>query len=521
MARRGKATPIGAEKDYDERLYRRGPGGLGRATVGLIMALVIALGTYLAFTKDIPFVGAPYEAKAVFENAANIRTTSPVRIAGVNVGEVTAVEPKGEMTEVTFSVDEEGLPLHTDTAVEIRPRLFLEGNFFLDVRSGSPSAPELRSGGTIPVTQTSTAVQLDQVLTALQAPERENLKQLLEGYGTALNHRPTAAEDRGQDPDVQGESAAEAINDSFQYGAAAGRSTAIVNEALLGTEPHDLSRLITAQRRIFAALLSREEQLKDLITNFNITTRALAAESGNLSATVRELAPTLEEARPSLAHLSDALPPLRAFARELEPSISELPSTIEAADPWLGQTRKLLRGRELGGLAHLLREGTPNLARVTSASIGLFRETGLLSRCATEVLLPTGDVVIDSAGGAYPFSTGQPNYRDFFYSAIDLGGAGQSFDGNGTYVRLQVGGGPQFVQADNPGGGFQNETVYARTIAPPDGTRPQIQQGKPPFKPGFACHRSPIPDINGVSGTDAPGDVGPPMPEAIPPPPGP
>ena len=142
------------------------------------------------------------------------------------------------------------------------------------------------------------AVQLDQVLTTLQKPDRENLSEFLEGFGTGLTHEPTAEEDRTQDPAVQG--AAVALNDAFRYGGDAGRTAAIVNEALLGQEPHDLSRLVASQRRIFGALLSREEQLKDLITNFNITTGALAAESENLSATVRELAPTLEQADPAL-----------------------------------------------------------------------------------------------------------------------------------------------------------------------------------------------------------------------------
>ena len=77
--------------------------------------------------------------------------------------------PTATGAKVTFTVDEEGQPIHADAEVEIRPRLFLEGNFFLDLRPGSPSAPELADGGTIPLTQTATAVQLDEVLTALQS----------------------------------------------------------------------------------------------------------------------------------------------------------------------------------------------------------------------------------------------------------------------------------------------------------------------------------------------------------------
>jgi phospholipid/cholesterol/gamma-HCH transport system substrate-binding protein len=517
MAREPAQPKIGAEKEYDERLYRRGPRGLSRIAVGAIMVALIVIGTYLAFAKSIPFVSKGYEAKAVFENAATLRKTSPVRIAGVNVGEVTSVEADGDTTEVTFTVEDGGLPLHTDATIDIRPRLFLEGNFFLDTHPGSPSAPELPDGGTIPVTQTSTAVQLDQVLTTLQKPDRENLSRFLEGFGTGLNHKPTAQEDQTQDPDVQGESGAEAVNDSFTYGGPAGRDSAIVNEALLGTEPHDLSRLIQGNRRIFGALLSREEQLKDLITNFNTFAGALATESENLGATVRELAPTLEIAQPSLRHLSESLPPLRGFARALEPSIAELPGTIDAASPWLRQTGKLVRKRELGGLARILRQAEPSLASATNTAIGLLRQNGLFARCGSEVLVPTGNIVIDNAGGAYPFSTGQPNFREFFYTAAQQAGTSSNFDGNGSYLRVQPGGGAVMTRTTNPGGGVQNDSLFSPTIAAPLGTRPNLSVSpKPPFRTDVACHRNAVPDLNGTGGGAVPGRVGPPQPEALP-----
>ena len=105
------------------------------------------------------------------------------------------------MAEVTFTVDDEGLPIHKDATVTIRPRLFLEGNFFLDLRPGSPNAPDLverrrRSRSR----QTATAVQLDQILTSLQKDNRTDLKQALAGYGSALTHKPTPPRTRPSRP---------------------------------------------------------------------------------------------------------------------------------------------------------------------------------------------------------------------------------------------------------------------------------------------------------------------------------
>ncbi len=263
---------------YNETFFR-GMGGPGPLAVGLFVVLVIVVGIYLAFAKSLPFTSPGYELKATFANAVRVSDKAPVRIAGVNVGEVTGLERKGNASVVTFSVTEEGRPIREDAAVRIRPRIFLEGNFFLDVDPGSPSAAELPDQGEIPITRTSTAVQLDEILTALQTPQRANLTLLLEGLGTAFNSAPSPSDDADADPDTQGETAAAAINDAFETGADAGRTSAIVNEALLGTEPGDLTKLLAAGGRVSQTLVGREAQLQDLITNFNITAGALADES--------------------------------------------------------------------------------------------------------------------------------------------------------------------------------------------------------------------------------------------------
>ena len=52
---------------------------------------------------------------------------------------------------MTMSIDTNGLPIHADATAKIRPRIFLEGNFYVDLAPGSPSAPVLSSGATLPV----------------------------------------------------------------------------------------------------------------------------------------------------------------------------------------------------------------------------------------------------------------------------------------------------------------------------------------------------------------------------------
>ena len=355
LFRRKRRAPVRYkpwEEAPDPRIFGRSYRGPSPAKIGLfLVALILAVSVLAfvnAFTKHFPFTGRGYELHATFQNATTLKPNSPVRIAGVDVGQVVSVSREGNMANVTFTVDDEGQPIHKDATITIRPRLFLEGNFFLDLRPGSPESTDLSSGDTIPVTQTGTAVQLDEILTSLQKNNRTDLQQALKGYGDALTHVPTAAEDKTQDPDVKGLTAAQALNETFKYGGTAGRDSSIVNNALLGQHSHDLSNLIRGQRNVFRELASDEGALKGLVTNFNTTAGALASESTNLSATIRELAPTLEQARPTLLHLDQSLPPFRALAIQLEPGIRQLPETVRTGTPWLVQFKRLLRPQELG-----------------------------------------------------------------------------------------------------------------------------------------------------------------------------
>jgi phospholipid/cholesterol/gamma-HCH transport system substrate-binding protein len=464
--------------------------------VAVIFILIFTVGPYLAFTKHVPFTSYGYELKATFSNSANISKNSPVRVAGVDVGKVISTSRDGDNTTVTFTVEGKGRPIHDDAFAAIRPRIFLEGNFFVELDPGSPSAPEMASGDTIPVSRTSIAVQLDQILTALQSPVRADLSRLLESYGTALTHEPTAAEDATQLPEVKGKSGAEALNGALKYGGEAGRYSSQTLNGLLGTEQRDLSRLVAGAGRAFGALGRREADLQGLIDNFDIFTGALANQSTNLSATIHLLAPTLRVTHASLVSLNRTLPPLRTYAIELRPAVAELPGLISASKPFLAQVRPLLSGKEAGGDVKLLAKSTPALAGAALVSKqNTVPQINRLSVCTTKVMVPTGNQVINDQ-----FSTGGPNYREFLYNLVNFASQAQNFDGNGPYFRLQGGGGPTIVGEKNPAPEAESERFqYARTIAPPQGVQPQLGK-KPPLKPDVRCYTNSPPDVNGALG---------------------
>ena len=97
----------------------------------------------------------------------------------------------------------------------MRERIFLEGNLFMDIKPGSPSADTISDGDTIPASQTAAPVQLDQVLGVLQTNARKDLEDLLAGYGDALNGQPQPGEDDDQVAEVQGKTGGQALNKSL------------------------------------------------------------------------------------------------------------------------------------------------------------------------------------------------------------------------------------------------------------------------------------------------------------------
>jgi phospholipid/cholesterol/gamma-HCH transport system substrate-binding protein len=470
---------------------------------GMIAVLIIVLALYAAFIHKYPWSN-PYELQAVFKNANNLAIGSPVREAGVAVGKVTGIETKkgSSASVVKMALTDEALPIHRDAELKIRPRIFLEGNFFVDLRPGSAGTPEVGSDGQIPMTQTYSPVQIDQVLGVLQGSARDNAQKLLQGYGNGLNGKPKPGEDEKSkaDPDTTGQSAAESLNDSLDSAVPALKNLSIVNEAFLGTEPHDLSKLIDSAGATAGELAKHEDSLQGLVTSFNTTMASFASESTALQTTIHVLPDVLTQADSALLHLNESFPPLRAFSREILPGVRETPATVAASFPWIAQTRALVSPAELQGLVNDLRPSIANLASSTDESIKLFPQVDLVSRCFTSVLLPTGDIKVNDP----PLSTGIENYKEFWQALTGLSGESQNFDGNGSYTRFQTGGGSHFVSTGQALGGNASSVQTANAVVPPIGARPARPAARPPYNRKTPCYKNPIPDINGAATTSGP-----------------
>jgi virulence factor Mce-like protein len=474
---------------------------------GAIAIVVLVVGAYFAYTKANPFAN-PYELNFVVRSANELKQRSPVRIAGVEVGKVTEVEPipsderdllpehaDESYARVKMEIDDEGLPIKEDATIKIRNRIFLEGNYFVELHPGSPSASELESGETLPPDQADFPTQQHQVLQdVLRRDQREDFRIIFDELSTALEGAGAAG-----------------FNEAIRYWERAYRDSAQVSEAYLGTENHDLSRLLRSQGKVFGALARNENSLKGFVTNLNRTVAAFAVQEDNLKATIPQLRDVVKVGRPALQSLNSALPSLRAFAREALPGTRAASPTLDAQIPLVRQLRGLVAKDELQGLANDLRDAVPDIVQLNKGSTKTFQFTRALSSCQNNVLVPFAKEPIPDPDFASDNpdddNTGEPWYKQQQRAFVGLAGESRLFDANSSYFRVQAGGGPaQLVTTGEAG-----QDYFSRQLFPIEGVRPisPLDGYRPKFRPDQPCEMQEVPDLHAEDGDAAEEQISP------------
>jgi phospholipid/cholesterol/gamma-HCH transport system substrate-binding protein len=434
---------------------------------GVLALVVLVVATYFGFTKANPFSN-PFELKAVVRDAQNLEPRAPVRIAGVEVGKVTKVEAAEEGTSaarVTMELRDDALPVHEDATLEIRSRILLEGNFFVDLKPGTPAAADYESGDTIPVTRTTSSVTLPEILSVLQSDVRADLQTLLREYGR----------------EALGKGGAKALNRAIPSFKPAYRFGALTNDALLGLEPEqDQQRLLRGQQRVAAALADNPEALRELVTDLNTTAGAIASEDTALAAAVPALRDTLRVGYPALGELNAALPTLRAFSRDALPGVRSSVPALDAAIPWIAQARGLVQEEELKGLAADLRQAVPSLVKLNTRLRPFLSQLRALSSCTNRVLVPFVESPIPSIEEG---NSGHLVREQINRSFVGLAGESRNHDANTPLFHVQ-GVPPMKLTAGN-----------IEPAPPPDPTVP------PAHRPDVPCETQEPPNLNAPAGS--------------------
>jgi phospholipid/cholesterol/gamma-HCH transport system substrate-binding protein len=232
-----------------------------------------------------------------------------------------------------------------------------------------------------------------------------------------------------------------------------------------------------------------EQDLKDLITNFNTTAAAFAREDQPLQAAIPALDHALTVGTPALARLNGALPSLRSFARTALPATKSSGPTLDASMPFVTQARRLVSQAELKGLTHDLMVTIPPLAKLNHDSIPLLEETRQLSACQNNVLVPFATTTIPDPD--FPKNSG-PFYKQVSRTLPGLSGESRISDANSGMFHVEVGAGPLTIaQTDGAG-----QKIFGQSAFPIEATRPAKPNARPVDRPNVPCETQLPPDLH-------------------------
>ncbi|HKP89300.1 MAG TPA: MlaD family protein [Thermoleophilaceae bacterium] len=306
------------------------------AAVGAVVAAIVIV-AILLFGG-----GGSYSVKARFQNASQLVNGNQVEIGGTSVGSVGDIRITDEgQAEVKLSIKDDFKPIPEGTQAVIR-QASQSGiaNRYVELelppgRKDGKKPRDIPDGGRIPITKTTTAVDLDQLFNTLDPPTRTAVKAFF---------RNSAAQFKGKTTQQR---------EAFRYlNPALSTSSRVFGE--LNRDNPLLARFLQDSSKLVTAIAAKRTELTDLITNANITFRALGSQRValmeaiarlpdfmrqanstfvNLRAALDDVDPLVNASKPVAKKLQKFLPQLRAVARDARPTVRDLARTVGQPGP--------------------------------------------------------------------------------------------------------------------------------------------------------------------------------------------
>ncbi len=448
------------------------------ATLGTLVVLLMG---YIAFGSYRP-AQDHFEVKGIFAGSPGLTKRAPVRLAGVDVGAVTKLERgPGNTALVTMRLEEKARPLYSTTSLRIRPRLFLEGGFYIQMNPGLPQgARRLRSGDTIPLGQTSIAVQSDQVLSRFDSQARRQSATIVRELGVAL-----------------GEDGAPNLRQLTRTAPDTLRVSAIATNASLGITPRELTKVLQSSSAVSTALDEVSSSLEKVTVDGNRTFRVFAQHEGDLQRTLTLLERLLTDTPRTLDSIDRAIPSITKYYAIAKPVLARLPRALTSTAAVIKQGVGLTRDEELPRLLRNLRPSIRRLPAFTQGQIPLSRFVAPVAQCFDQKINPTLDTKLDDDH----LSTGQPAWLDAMHAGVNIAGTVANFDGNGTWLRYESGTSDLSVSLGQiPGLGKVVGTANGALM----GVRPEWNgTTPPPFHPESDCRTQKLPDLKATAAKPA------------------
>jgi virulence factor Mce-like protein len=303
-------------------------------------ALILAALAYTALTagNGLP-LKSYYMLNARFANAAEIDPYSDVRIAGKLVGQVLSSSYSDGAAVVRLQLDPSTGKLRASTSARIR----LEGLIGAKYVELTPGATGrwLASGATIPESQTSTTVDVFDVLNTFDAKRQEDLREVLGGLGQGFLGRGAQLNQAlHASPGVVGQFGSVAAAVNARTGAAArfvpgvqslsGAFDPVRDELVSSWDPQAAAlEPFTAERGRVQATLTDAPSTLSTVQSGLAQTDPLLQQTAGLSEALTELT------GPAPAALREATAMLKAAPGALDRSVALFDTLKRAAAPTL------------------------------------------------------------------------------------------------------------------------------------------------------------------------------------------
>jgi phospholipid/cholesterol/gamma-HCH transport system substrate-binding protein len=236
--------------------------------IGFAAACVIGLG-FIALNMGLrgPWSNE-FALNAEFASANGLVPQAEVRVSGVHVGTVLTITDAPDGATLVRMALQPGIPLRRDTRAVIRPKTLLGEKFVELVRGKGSQEAYLGNGTTIPKAQTGQAIEIDDILNAMDAPTRKAMSESFRQLGIAFDSRQ---QDVG------------AALPALDTTVANLRPLARVGES----RQQELDRILTNLNTIMQALADEQDQLGHLVNSGDTVMSAIASRDQALAGTVR------------------------------------------------------------------------------------------------------------------------------------------------------------------------------------------------------------------------------------------
>ena len=330
-----------------------------------IIAIPLALAALWAGWSAVASAGDETRTYQIeMYNAFGIVEQSEVRVAGVNVGEVTGLEVnEDKRAVVSVEVSDELAVFGDETTCSSEPQSLI-AEYFIDCQ---PAGRPLEDGGTIPASRVSQTVQPDLVQNTMREPFKQRFRLLINEFGTGLAGN------------------SEALNEAIRLGAPALADLKEVTETLR-RQRTTIRQLNEDSSQTIGELAKRRDEIAAFVDEAEDTAAISAARTDDVSTNFSLLDDFLGELRPSLVQLdrlARAQTPLLNNLRGAAPHLARLSGNLPAFNR---NSEDALR--TLGNAGDVGRRALTNGAD----EIELLAEAG---RKATPAVEPLGDFLSD------------------------------------------------------------------------------------------------------------------------------